>query len=94
MKFTKAEVAERIDKLNTIEDIELRECAFNFWCVAQKFMNLTNSQILFFEIIRGENVGRYGAVIKISTRYGLTCITKLSDFAPETIEPIRFHEMV
>lgn len=90
MTFTEAEVAERINDLNTIEDTELRECAFNFWCVAQTFMKSTNSRVLIFEIIRGVNAGPYGAVIQISTRHGLTSVAPLSDFAPETIEYIRF----
>ncbi|MBX2986803.1 MAG: hypothetical protein KF802_02800 [Bdellovibrionaceae bacterium] len=94
MTFTEAEVAERIKELNNIEDTELRECAFNFWCEAQAFMKITNSRVLIFEIIRGVNDGPYGAVIQMSNRYGLTSVTYLSDFAPETIECIRFAEMV
>lgn len=95
MKFTEAEVAERIKKLDSIEDIELRECAFNFWCVAMNFMKFTNSRVLIFEIIPSENNDEtYGAIIHISNRHGLTTVAKLSDFAPETIEPVRYTQEV
>jgi hypothetical protein len=93
MTFTEAEVAQRINDLETIEDTELRECAFNFWCVVVNFMKLTNSSVLKFEIMRDENEGLYGSVIKISTRHGFTSTAQLRDFAPETIESIRYaHE--
>lgn len=91
--FTEADVAERINEINTIEDIELRECALSFWSVALNFMKITNSRVLIFEIIRGVNDGPYGAVIKISTRYGLTSTASLRDHAPETIEVISFSEV-
>ncbi len=90
MTFTEAEVVERLSELNTIEDTELRECAFNFWCMAQSFMKLTNSRVLIFEIIRGVNEGPYSAIIQISNRHGFTSIAPLSEFAPQTIEYIRF----
>lgn len=86
MKFTEAEVANRMNKINTIEDIELRECAFNFWCMVMTFMKSTNSRVLTFEIERDVNDGPYGAVIRMTTRYGMTSTAQLCEYAPETIE--------